>query len=86
MEAAVARRIFAEFQTHVAEPRFRVVPIQAGEYSLACQWIEGLSSPLRALDALHLAAAFTNDLVLLTADKILAKSAKYFGVKHKLVP
>lgn len=54
MEAAVARRIFAEFQTHVAEPRFNVVQIQAGEYGLACQWIEGLSSPLRALNALHI--------------------------------
>lgn len=85
MGPAVARRIFAEFRTHLAEPRFNFVPIQMAEYSLACQWFEGLSSPLRALDALHLAAAFTNDLVLVTADKVLAKSAKYFGVKHNLV-
>jgi hypothetical protein len=86
MEGAAARRIFAEFEAHLAQSRFNVVPIQAAEYSLACRWIEELPSPLRALDALHLAAAFTNDLVLVTADKSLAASAGHFGVKHRLAP
>jgi len=29
--------------------------------------------------------AFANDLKLVTADKRLARSAKHFGVKHKLI-
>ena len=85
MDAAVARRIFAEFRGHLAESRFNVVPIQAGEYALARGWIEEMSSPLRALDALHLAAASANDLALVTADRALAASARRLGVRCRLV-
>ena len=85
LDAASARRIFAEFQIHLAEPRFNVVPVRPAEYALARQWLETLSSPLRSVDALHLAAAFNNGLVLLTADNGLAQAARQFGVKHKLI-
>ena len=85
LEKRSARLIFAEFQRHLTEPRFDIVPVQTGEYALARQWLESLSSVLRSVDALHLAAAFNNDLVLVTADKGLARSAKHFGVKHKLI-
>ena len=85
LDASAARGMFSQFQLHLSEPRFHIVPIQACEYGLAKQWIEDLSSPLRALDALHLAAAFANKLVLVTADKALANSAKHFGMKHKLI-
>ena len=83
---AAARRIFALFQQHLAEPRFRLVPIQAAEYRLARQWIEALSTPLRALDALHLAAASNQGLNLLTADRVLAEAARTLGVRCRLVP
>jgi predicted nucleic acid-binding protein len=85
MEADSARRILAQFRAHCAESRYRIVSVEAREYSVACDWIAGFSSPLRTVDALHLAAVFTNGLVLVTADKGLAKSARHFGVKHKLV-
>jgi len=80
-----ALQVFARFQSHLAEPRFRVVPVGAAEYGLAREWLLGLTTPLRVLDALHLAAAFANDLRLVTADKQLAQSAKHFGVKHRLI-
>ncbi|MFH1730144.1 MAG: type II toxin-antitoxin system VapC family toxin [Planctomycetota bacterium] len=85
LDDSSARLIFAEFQRHLTEPRFHIVPVQTGEYALARQWLETLSSALRSVDALHLAAAFNNDLVLLTADRGLAQAAKAFGVKHKLI-
>jgi hypothetical protein len=85
IEPSAALRIFSEFQLHLSEPRFAVVPIQAAEYVLAREWLAQLATPLRVLDALHLAAAFSNDLVLVTADKTLADSAKRFGVKQKLI-
>ncbi|MHB1158086.1 MAG: hypothetical protein ACYC26_14770 [Phycisphaerales bacterium] len=40
---------------------------------------------MRTLDALHLAAAFANDLTLVCADKLLVRSAKQFGVKCRLI-
>jgi hypothetical protein len=85
LDAASARRIVALFQKHLAAGCYGVVPIETAEYNLARDWIAGFASPLRTLDALHLAAAFTNDLTLLTADKALARSAEHFGVTCQLV-
>jgi len=85
LDAATARRIIAPLQEHVASGYYKIVPIEAREYRLARDWIGRFSVPLRGPGALHLAAAFANGLVLVTADKNLARSAKHFGVKHKLV-
>jgi len=84
LDESEARRIFAQFQVHLAEPRYHVVPIGAAEYALARDWIAGLAVPLRVLDALHLAAAFAHSLRLLTADRALAQCAKQLGVEHRL--
>lgn len=85
LDASSARGIFSQFQLHLAEPRFQLIPIDATVYGLARDWIAQLSSPLRVLDALHMATAFAHDLCLLTADKQLARAARHFGVKHKLI-
>ena len=84
-DKTTANRIVSLFQGHFTAGNYAVVPIGATEYGLARDWIGSFSAPLRAPDALHLAAAFANDLVLVTADKALARAAKTFGVKHKLV-
>ncbi len=81
-----AKRIFTEFQRHITEFLFDVVPIEAGEYTFARQCIKELSTPLRAVDALHLATASSHDLVLITADRDLAQAAKRFGVQYNLIP
>ena len=83
--AAAARRVISEFQAHLAEGYWRQVPVGPREYDLARDWIGSFSAPLRTLDALHLAAAFRNDLALLTADKALARSARHFGVTCEVV-
>ena len=85
LDASEARRIFSQFQVHLAEPRYHVVPIGAAEYSLARDWIAQLATPLRVLDALHLAAAFAHSLRLLTADRALARCAKHLGVENRLI-
>ena len=86
MDAPSAHRILAEFKRHLSESRYHIIPIQAGEYTLAGEWIEDFTSSLRSVDALHLAAASNNNLTLLTADKILAGAARHFGVKRQLIP
>ena len=85
LDEASARRILEALRTHIEEGRYSVVALEAADYALARQWISRLSIPLRAPDALHLAAAFTNDLTLLTADRALANSARHFGVEHELI-
>jgi predicted nucleic acid-binding protein len=52
---------------------------------MARDWIGRFSTPLRAPDASHLAAAFDHDLTLLTADKALASAAKHLGVHCELI-
>ncbi|HUT33525.1 MAG TPA: type II toxin-antitoxin system VapC family toxin [Planctomycetota bacterium] len=85
LDSATANRIVSVFQLHLADRLYRVVPIEAREYGLAREWIGRFAVPLRALDALHMAAAFANDLTLLTTDKPLARCAQHFGVKHRLI-
>jgi len=85
LEQAAARRIVSLFQKHLAEGTYALVPIETSEYNLARDWIVEFASPLRALDALHLAAAFANDLTLLTADRALARSADRFGLRCELI-
>ena len=85
LDRSAATRLFAEFESQLAEPRFQMVAIEAAEYDLARQWIVQMASPLRVLDALHLAAARAHDLTLVTADTQLASAAKHFGVAHQLI-
>jgi predicted nucleic acid-binding protein len=86
IEESSALLIFSRLQADLAESKYRVVPIRSVEYDLAREWLTQLASPLRVLDALHMAAALSNDLTLRTADKALAEAADHFGVKHRLLP
>ena len=80
-----ARRILSLFKQHRADHIYRLIPIEAREFAVARNWLETFRTSLRALDALHLAAAFTSRLILITADNGLAESAALLGVEHKLL-
>jgi len=80
-----AERLLSQFRLHLEERRYRIVPVEAKEYVLAADWISRFSTPLRTVDALHLASAFSNGLRLLTADRGLARSAERFGVECRLI-
>lgn len=84
LAAVSAARILDLFGKHQREGVYGVVAVGPAEYDQARDWIGRFSSPLRAADALHLAAAHTNGLTLLTADKALARSARHFGVRFEL--
>ena len=85
LDKAAGTQIIATFQQHVAEGLYQVVPIAAAEYALARNWLGQFATALRALDSLHLAAAFNNGLTVLTADKALARAGKRLGVKCRLL-
>lgn len=80
-----ARRVAALFDVHICDAVFEMVHIHPREYRLARDWLATFSTPLRPLDALHLAAAFSNDLELVTADEAMASAGKAFGVRVQLL-
>lgn len=85
LDREACRRIAALFRRHVQESRYSVVAVQAAEYAVARQWLDDTEVSLRAVDALHLAAAATHELTLFTADALLARAAERFDVKFRLV-
>lgn len=84
-EIATANQIVSQFRLHVKDGYYHILPLHVREYDLARDWIARFSTPLRTLDALHLATAFSHGLTLLTADKLLAQSARRLGLKSRLI-
>ena len=77
--------ILSLFRTHIDEKSYQYLPIQPKHYTTAMNWIAEFNTPLRTLDALHLAIAAQNKAPLLTADIKFAKSAKTLGVDVTLI-
>jgi predicted nucleic acid-binding protein len=67
------------FETHVAEGFYRRIALSSDHYLRARQLIASKIGSLHTLDALHLAAAISESLPVMTADRDLAKAAK----RHK---
>jgi hypothetical protein len=73
-------KIFNQFQTHLKETFFRLISVDDRHYQTAKNWILQFAVPLKTLDALHLTVTAEGDLTLLTSDRQLYISAKYFGI------
>ena len=80
-----ARERLALLRLHLVEGVFGRIPIGAGHYTRAAELIAAMDSPLRTLDALHLAVAIAAHLPLITADHDFATSARRHGATVVLV-
>jgi len=80
-----AHKIIALFEKHVRAPYYTMLAVRPRDHRQVSKWIAQFSSPLRVLDALHLAVAHANECRLLTADYALAKAARQFGVHCRLL-
>jgi predicted nucleic acid-binding protein len=80
-----ATRIVTRFRLHIDEGCYKRLPIDGTHYEVARDWVGQFVTPLRTLDALHLAVCFVSDAALLTADVGLAKAAYHFHVPTKLL-
>ncbi len=80
-----ARAIAERFEAHIDYGFYTRLQVEALHYSLAQEWIRRFDTPLRTLDALHLAIASSQGICLITADRGLAGSAEAFGVKVRLL-
>ncbi|MGH8402591.1 MAG: type II toxin-antitoxin system VapC family toxin [Gammaproteobacteria bacterium] len=77
---ADANRIHAAFQTDIDEGCYHVIPLTTAHYRQATAWLLSRKSPLRVLDALHLACAAKREIPLATFDRTLMSAAAQFGV------
>ena len=85
MSASAAGQVASMFQMHLSDGFFQVVPIEAKQYALARNWIGSFRTALRTLDALHLAAAFSHNLSLVSADRSLVRAADQFEISRQLI-
>lgn len=80
-----AKAITIRFQTHLDNDFYIRIRFETAHYQLARELIGRFDTPLRSLDALHLACASSNNIRLVTADDALARSAEVLGVKVQLL-
>ena len=74
-------KITAKFLSHLDNFFYSILSIEAHHYRLARDWIGQFLTPLRSLDALHLAVASMEGKTIVTSDAGLAKSAEIISVK-----
>ena len=74
-----ARSILDLFGNHVAEGFYHRIEVTTDHFLAARRLVGSMQSPLHTLDGLHLAAALSGKLPLVTADQQLAKAAR----RHK---
>ena len=82
-EDAIA--IVNQFQMHITSGLYEKLPITTQHYQTAKSWIQHFDTPLRTLDALHLAVANEQQVPLITADVGLARSAVSLNVNVQLL-
>lgn len=80
LEPSEAQRVLAQFLVHLDGNMYTRLPLERRHYTLARDWIARFTTPLRALDALHLAVAAAEGLRFATADRALARSAAQLGI------
>lgn len=74
-------KILALFQNHLLKNFFCKIPIEAIHFMMSKDWIARFNTPLRTLDALHLAVAATADCPIVSADERMKQSADLLGIE-----
>jgi len=74
-------RIISKFLSHMHGGLFTTVLVESHHWRIARGWIGLFATPLRTLDALHLAIASAGDFTLVTSDQRLFQAADTFAVK-----
>jgi predicted nucleic acid-binding protein len=82
---AQAAEVESAYREDLESGCFRVVALDARHYRQAERWLLARMTPLRTLDALHLACAHALGAVLVTCDVLLARSASSLSVEHRLL-
>ncbi len=83
--SADAKSVWERFDFHRKNGYYSVKNLESDHFAAAASFIMQLKTPLRTLDALHLAIAKKSSVRIITADGMLAKSAEKLGVPHVLI-
>ena len=78
-------KILNLFQSHITQGFYRMLTVEGHHFEQAREWISRFDTPLRTLDALHLALAALENAQLITADRQLHESATLLGVESLLL-
>ena len=79
------QQIATLFFKHVDDGLYHSLPLHSSTFRLARDYIARFDLPLKAPDALHLAAASLAQLTLATADRQLARNAQSLGITVDLL-
>lgn len=77
--------IVNQFQMHITSGLYTKLPVTRQHYQTAKSWIQHFDTPLRTLDALHLAVANEQKVPLITADVGLARSAVSLNIDVQIL-
>lgn len=80
-----AEKILALFKRHVERQVYSRLHLTSAVYDLGQTLLTQFTTPLRTLDALHLACSAHVNATLLTADRALALSAKRLEIPCELL-
>lgn len=81
LAAADGAAIRNHFVSHLEQGVFRRTSLGPHHIRSARELLSGFTTPLRTLDALHLAIAAAHNFQLITADQIFARAAKSLSIK-----
>jgi uncharacterized protein len=80
-----ARSVWNRFDYHRTSGYYCIKSLEIDHYNTAASFIMQFKSPLRTLDALHLALAGDASGPIITADIVLARSAEKIGIRYELI-
>ena len=79
------QKVASLFTRHLHNGSYRSLHLNSAVYRQARDYIARFDLPLKAPDALHLAAAALEQLPLVTADRQLARNAEMLGIAVELL-
>ncbi len=85
ISAADGALVLRTFDAHIADRRYRRLPVVAETFVEAGRLLRSGAAPMSTLDALHLAIAASIREPLCTADRQLARAAARLGAKVHLI-
>ncbi|WP_025322744.1 type II toxin-antitoxin system VapC family toxin [Deferrisoma camini] len=80
LEPDSAKRVLKTFQRHIDQRVYELLSVDREVFAQAAAWLERFDTPLRSLDALHLACCQQAECVLVTLDEGLSRAARHLGV------
>ncbi len=85
MDPQTTRQIASKFLSHLEGKYYSCLPIEDNHYCLARSWISQFTLPLKSLDAIHLAIASCEDLIIVTLDHQLFQNAGKLDIEAILL-